>query len=36
MNDDAFARLVAQDVKNKVDPGQRAYLRLPENTQRWQ
>lgn len=36
MNDDAFARLVAQDVKNKVDPGQRAYLRLPENVQRWQ
>lgn len=36
MNDDAFAKLVAQDVKNKVDPGQRAYLRLPENVQRWQ
>ena len=36
MNDDAFARLVAQDVKNKVDPGEREYLRLPENLQRWQ
>jgi hypothetical protein len=36
MNDDTFARLVAQDVKNKVDPGEKAYLRLPENVQRWQ
>ncbi len=36
MNDDAFARLVAEDVKNKVSMTQRATLRSPENYQRWQ
>jgi hypothetical protein len=36
MNDDAFARLVAEDVKNKISMSQRAALRTPENYQRWQ
>ena len=36
MNDDAFARLVAEDVKNKSTPQQQAYLNLPENWIRWQ
>jgi predicted nucleic acid-binding Zn-ribbon protein len=36
MNDDAFARLVAEEVKNKVSKNQREYLMLPENWSRWQ
>ena len=36
LNDDSFARLVAEDVKNKVSNSQRDYLRLPENWERWQ
>jgi hypothetical protein len=36
LNDDAFARLVAEDVKNRVSSTQRDYLRLPENWERWQ
>lgn len=36
LNDDAFARLVAEDVKNRVSDSQREYLRLPENWDRWQ
>ena len=36
MNDDAFARLVAEDVKNKSSREQKAYLALPENWTRWQ
>lgn len=36
MNDDAFARLVAEEVKNRVGPSQRDYLRLPDNWNRWQ
>lgn len=36
MNDDAFARLVAEDVKNKSSRDQKAYLSLPENWTRWQ
>lgn len=36
LNDDAFARLVAEDVKNRVTNSQRDYLRLPENWDRWQ
>lgn len=36
MNDDAFARLVAEDVKNKATREQKAYLALPENWTRWQ
>lgn len=36
MNDDAFARLVAEEVKNKVGRAQKEYLSLPENWNRWQ
>lgn len=36
LTDDAFMRLVAEDVKNKVSDSQKAYLRLPENLDRWQ
>jgi hypothetical protein len=36
MNDDAFARLVAEDVKNKTSRDQKTYLSLPENWGRWQ
>lgn len=36
LSDDAFARLVAEDVKNRVSNSQREYLRLPENWDRWQ
>jgi hypothetical protein len=36
MNDDAFDRIVAEDVKNKISMSQRAILRAPENYQRWQ
>lgn len=36
MNDDAFARLVAEEVKNQVTQSQRDYLNLPENWARWQ
>lgn len=36
LSDDAFARLVADDVKNKVSPERRAFLRMPENYERWQ
>lgn len=36
MLDDAFARLVAEEVKNRVSDAQRDYLRLPENWTRWQ
>jgi hypothetical protein len=36
MNDDTFARLVAEEVKNRVTPSQVEYLRLPENWTRWQ
>lgn len=35
MNDDAFARIVADDVKNKATQSQRDYLELPSNRQRW-
>jgi hypothetical protein len=35
LNDDAFARLVAEDVKNRVTDSQSDYLRLPENWSRW-
>jgi len=33
--DEPFARLVADDVKNKVSASQAEYLRLPENWERW-
>lgn len=36
MNDDAFARLVAEEVKNKVGRAQKEFLMLPENWNRWQ
>lgn len=36
MDDDAFARLVAEEVKNRVSDEQREYLSLPENLDRWQ
>lgn len=36
MNDDAFARLVAEEVKNRVSRNQREYLQLPDNWPRWQ
>lgn len=36
MNDDAFARLVAEEIKNQVTQSQRDYLNLPENWARWQ
>lgn len=35
MNDEAFARLVAEEVKNKASDSQRRYLALPENLERW-
>jgi hypothetical protein len=35
MNDDAFARLVAEEIKNQVTTEQRDYLNLPENWARW-
>lgn len=36
MNDDAFARLVAEEVKNNASREQKEYLALPENLSRWQ
>jgi len=36
MNDDAFARLVGDEVKNKISRSQREFLNLPENNERWQ
>jgi len=35
LTDDNFARLVAEDVKNRVSTEQADYLRLPENMSRW-
>lgn len=35
LTDDNFARLVAEDVKNRVSVEQADYLRLPENINRW-
>lgn len=35
MNDDVFARLVAEDVKNKISHTQRKILRQPQNYDRW-
>ena len=34
-NDDTFARMVAEEVKNKVNPLERAELRRVENWDRW-
>lgn len=36
MHDEVFARLVAEEVKNKVSAEQADYLRLPENWVKWQ
>lgn len=36
MNDDAFSRLVAEEVKNRVSRSQRDFLTLPDNWVRWQ
>lgn len=36
MLDETFARLVAEEVKNRVTEEQKEYLRLPENWTRWQ
>lgn len=36
MQDETFARLVAEEVKNRVTTAQADYLRLPENWGRWQ
>lgn len=35
MSDDAFAHLVAQDIKNKVNDKQREFLRESQNVGRW-
>lgn len=35
INDDEFARMVAEEVKNKLSPIQRQELMLPENWGRW-
>jgi hypothetical protein len=35
MNDEAFARLIAEEVKNKATEAQKKYLALPENRDRW-
>ena len=35
MDDERFARIVAQDVKNKLSARERDYLNLPENRDRW-
>ena len=36
MLDETFARLVAEEVKNRVTQEQKDYLRLPENWTKWQ
>lgn len=36
VSDDEFARIVGNDVKNKVSTRQREILNLPENWERWQ
>lgn len=35
LNEEAFARIVAEDVKNRVTDEQARYLRLPENRDQW-
>ena len=35
INDDTFARMVAEEVKNKLSPAQRDILLAPENWGRW-
>jgi len=35
LNDDAFARLVSEDVKNKISSNQKQILLNPKNWERW-
>ncbi len=35
MSDDAFAHLVAQDIRNNVNDNQRQFLRESQNLKRW-
>lgn len=35
INDDTFARMVAEEVKNKLSPSQKTILSEPENWGRW-
>lgn len=35
MNDESFAQIVAEDVKNNITDSQLDYLMLPENRARW-
>lgn len=35
LSDDAFARVVAEDVKNKASVDQQNYLRSPDTAERW-
>lgn len=35
MNDESFAQIVAEDVKNNITESQHDYLMLPENRARW-
>ena len=35
MNDEAFSRLVAEEVKNKASDSGKKYLAMPENLERW-
>ncbi len=35
MNDEAFSRLVAEEVKNRASEAQKKYLAMPENLERW-
>jgi hypothetical protein len=35
VNDDAFARLIAEDVKNNISAAQKEYLQMPSNLNRW-
>jgi hypothetical protein len=36
INDETFARLVADNIKNRTTTAQNKYLELPENSYRWQ
>lgn len=35
INDDAFARMVSEDVKNKISSSEKSILMQPENWNRW-
>ena len=36
IDDETFARLVADNVKNKTSVAQNKFLELPDNNSRWQ